>query len=124
VLILKNVKYCHSIKICHLHLLPRTPPWGLIHPAIWKFVLTLWHRQNKELHGDDGAPSLKAKRKEALTWVTTVYRDTIGQVLPSNSSLILNWTRVTNIVLNWSKQHLDAYLATAVMACDWNVEPG
>jgi hypothetical protein len=27
-------------------------------------------------------------------------------------------------MLNWTKQHLDTYLATAEMACEWNVEPG
>jgi hypothetical protein len=27
-------------------------------------------------------------------------------------------------IMNWTKQDLDAYLATAEMACEWNVEPG
>jgi hypothetical protein len=30
---------------------------------------------------------------------------------------------MTNMI-NWTKQHLDAYLAMAEMACEWNVEPG
>jgi hypothetical protein len=25
-------------------------------------------------------------------------------------------------MLNWNKQYLDAYLAAAEMACDWNVQ--
>jgi hypothetical protein len=67
-------------------------------------------------------PYPEAKRKDALTRATTVYRDTIDPVSPSDSP-ILHRTRVTNMITR-TKQHLDAYLATAEAACEWNVEPG
>jgi hypothetical protein len=90
--------------------------------ALWTFGLTLWRRRCKELHGEKSELSLEAKRKETATRAMAAYRDTIGQVSESDS-LILHRARVTDM-LNWTKQHLDAYLATAEVACEWNVEPG
>jgi hypothetical protein len=90
--------------------------------ALWTFGLTLWRKRCKELHGEKSEISLEAKRKEAATRATAVYKETIGQVTDSDS-LILHRERVTDM-LNWTKQHLDAYLATAEVACEWNVEPG
>ena len=51
---------------------------------------------------------------------STVYNETIGNNLTSDS-LILHKAKLTRI-LNWTKQHLDAYLATAEVICKWNVE--
>jgi hypothetical protein len=48
-----------------------------------------------------------------------VYHDTIDD----DDSRILHCTPVANMI-DWTKQHLDAYFATAEMACEWNVEPG
>jgi hypothetical protein len=87
--------------------------------AIWTFALTLWHQQNHELHGHNGQLSLKAKQQKSLIWATMVYNDT----LDDDESRILHCTPVANMI-NWTKQHLDAYLAMAEMACEWNVEPG
>jgi hypothetical protein len=47
---------------------------------------------------------------------------TLDQGQPYDPRL-LHRTPVANMI-NWTKQHLDAYLATAEMACEWNVEPG
>ena len=90
--------------------------------AIWKFSMTIWRQRNAALHGTDSAITLERRRKEAATKATTVYQDTIGNVLPSDS-LILHRARI-NEILNWTKQHLDAYLATAEVICEQNVEPG
>jgi hypothetical protein len=43
--------------------------------------------------------------------------------LSPSDSHILHRTQITTI-LNWTKQHLDAYLATAEVICEWNIEPG
>jgi hypothetical protein len=91
--------------------------------AIWKFALILWRHRNKELHGKNGKISVEAKRKETLDRVTAVYTETIDNVSPL-AGLLLHWTRLTTNMINWNKQHLDAYLAMAKMACEWNVEPG
>lgn len=64
----------------------------------------------------------EAKRKAALEQVRAVYTETIGNVSPLDGHL-LHRQRL-NTMLTWSKQHLDAYLATAEVACEWNVEPG
>jgi hypothetical protein len=90
--------------------------------AIWKLALTLLRHRNKELYGDNGELSMEAKRKESLACMTAVYTDTVGNVSPT-VSLLLHRQRLTAMI-NWNKQHLDAYLATAEMACEWNVEPG
>jgi hypothetical protein len=82
----------------------------------------LWRHRNKELHGDDGEISQEAKRKAALAQVRDANTDTVGQVSPQ-AGLILHWCNI-NTMLNWTKQQLDAYLAMAEVACEWNVEPG
>jgi hypothetical protein len=47
----------------------------------------------------------------------------LRNIFPSDS-IILHRTRITDI-LNWTKQHLDAYLAAAgEVVCEQNVEPG
>ena len=51
-----------------------------------------------------------------------MYQQTIGTVSPLEA-IILHWHKITEI-LNWTKRHLDAYLATAEVICEWNVEPG
>jgi hypothetical protein len=53
-----------------------------------------------------------------LIWATAVYHDTIDD----DDSHLLHHTPVANMI-SWTKQHLDAYLAKAEMACEWNVEP-
>ena len=90
--------------------------------ALWTFSLTLWRQQNAALHGPDSAITLERRRKEAVTQATAVYLDTLGNLSPLDS-IILHRAHITDI-LNWTKQHLDAYLATAEAVCEQNVEPG
>jgi hypothetical protein len=66
--------------------------------------------------------TLEKCRKIAATNATTVYNNTTGNILPSDS-LILHKAKISEI-LNWAKQHLDAYLATAETICKWDTEPG
>jgi hypothetical protein len=89
--------------------------------ALWTFSLTLWQQRNAALHGPDSAITLERRRKEAVTQATVVYLDTLGNISPSDS-IILHRTCITDI-LNWTKQHLDAYLATAEVVCEQNVSP-
>jgi hypothetical protein len=90
--------------------------------AIWTFAMTLWRQRNAALHGEDGALTMEQRRKDAAARATEVYRNTIGNVSPSDG-LILHRAQISEI-LNWTQQHLDAYLATAEVVCEWNVEPG
>ena len=51
-----------------------------------------------------------------------VYQETIGAITPM-ANLLLHQHNL-NTMMNWTKQHLDAYLAMAEVLCEWNVEPG
>jgi hypothetical protein len=84
--------------------------------------MTLWRQRNAAFHGTDSAITLEKWWTAAVTKATAVYLDTIGNVLPSDG-LILHRACI-NVILTWTKQHLDAYLATAEMICEQNVEPG
>ena len=90
--------------------------------AIWDFSLTLWRQRNAAYHGADEALPLERKQKDTALKAAAVYRDTAGNLIPSDD-IILHWKQL-NEILNWTKQHLDAYLATAKVICEWNVEPG
>ena len=95
--------------------------WTTIN-SIWTLALTLWCQRNAALHGHNSALTLVQKRKEADTRATVVYQETLGNILPSDS-IVLHHARI-NHILNWTKQHLDAYLATTKVVCKQNVEPG
>jgi hypothetical protein len=90
--------------------------------AIWKFAMTLWRHCCTTYHGDNGALTKEQRQKAMATTTTTIYNDTIGNVRPSDG-LILHQAKITKI-LHWTKQHLDAYLATAEVICKWNIKPG
>jgi hypothetical protein len=90
--------------------------------AIWTLAMTLWRQRCTTYHGENGTRTKEQCRKATAIEATTVYQATIGNILPSDS-LILHRAKVTEI-FNWTKQHLDAYLATAEVICEQNVEPG
>jgi hypothetical protein len=90
--------------------------------AIWDFSMTLWRQRNAALHGENGTLSKEKTRRETAARAAAVYQETLGTLSPSDSH-ILHRTQIATI-LNWTKQHLDAYLATAEVICEWNVEPG
>jgi hypothetical protein len=90
--------------------------------GIWKLAMTLWHQCCATYHGENSALTLEKCRKEAANNATMVYNETIGNIL-SWDSLILHKAKI-NEILTWTKQHLDAYLATTKVICKWNIEPG
>jgi hypothetical protein len=90
--------------------------------ALWKFSMTLWRQRNASLHGENSILTLEKRRKETAIKAAAVYRETIGKVRPSDG-LILHRQQILDI-LTWTKQHHDAYLVTAEVVCEWNIEPG
>jgi hypothetical protein len=88
----------------------------------WTYSLTLWQQRNVALHGPNSALTLERCREEAVTKATTENQNTLGNIPPSDS-IIPHCACITDI-LNWTKQHLDAYLATAEVVCKQNVETG
>ena len=90
--------------------------------ALWTFAMTLWHQCCASNHGVDGINTLEQKHKETALRAKEIYQDTIGAVTPM-ANLLLHRHNLTTM-MNWTKQHLDAYLAMAEVLCEWNVEPG
>jgi hypothetical protein len=90
--------------------------------ALWTFSLSIWRARNLELHGENGVTSQERIRKVTALKATAMFQDTIGKVSNSDSAILHRHNIAT--ILNWTKQHLDAYLATAEVICEWNVEPG
>jgi hypothetical protein len=90
--------------------------------ATWHFSLTLWRQRCNEFHGHNGIISQEANRQESLARATAVFHDTCDN--PSSPAYRLLHRAPVQQMANWTRQHLDAYLATAEMACEWNVEPG
>jgi hypothetical protein len=75
--------------------------------------------------GTDGAISMEQRRKEtATTEAVAVYQaSTIGNVYQMDS-VVLHHARIDEI-LKWTKEHLDAYLASADLIIDQrNDAPG
>ena len=59
----------------------------------------------------NGINTLKQKHKDTAIHATEVYHEMAGAVTPM-ANLILHHHSL-NTMMNWTKQHLDAYLATA-----------
>jgi hypothetical protein len=77
---------------------------------------------HRRLHGTDGAISMEQRRKETATEAVAVYQATIGNVSQTDS-VVLHHARIDEI-LKWTKEHLDAYLASADVIIDQHDEPG
>ena len=65
---------------------------------------------------------MECNQKNAAARIATVYRETLGNLTPM-ADILLHCNSLNNM-MTWTKQHLDAYLATAEVLCEWNVEPG
>jgi hypothetical protein len=91
---------------------------------LWVFSIAIWKQRNTELHGTDGAIlSMEQRRKETATEeAVAVYQATIGNVSQTDS-VVLHHARIDEI-LKWTKEHLDAYLASAAVIIDQRDEPG
>ena len=55
---------------------------------------------------------------------TEVNHEMIGAILTPMANLILHQHDGLTTMMNWTKQHRDAYLAAVEVLCKWNVEPG
>ena len=84
--------------------------------------MSLWQQQCASYHGVNSLHTLERKRKSTTQKAKYMYQQTIDKV-STLEAIILHQHKLTEI-MNWTKQHLDAYLATAEVICKWNVEPG
>jgi hypothetical protein len=74
------------------------------------------------LLGTDGAISTEQRRRETATEAVAVCEATIGNV-SQTYSVVLHHARI-DVILKWTKEHLDAYLASADVIIDQRDEPG
>jgi len=88
---------------------------------LWTFSITVWNQRNTELHGLNGFISAEKLRKETADAVIHVYQTTIGNVTPSDS-IVLHQAHIAEILI-WTKEHLDAYLASAEVILDQHEAP-
>ena len=84
--------------------------------------MTLWRQQCASYHGINGIHTIECNRKNAAGRTATVYCETLGNLTPM-ADILLHHDSLNNM-MTWTKQHLDAYLATVEVLCEWNVEPG
>jgi hypothetical protein len=90
--------------------------------TMWDFYNLMWNQRNEDFHGGT-REELQAKALTATrTTVRRVYAASHGHVT-NRQSRILHRLPVEDI-LSWTKSHLDAYLATAKIFLDKNIEPG
>ena len=40
------------------------------------------------------------------------------------SHMSMKWQPQARLIIQWTRQHLDSYLALTEVACEWNVDPG
>lgn len=89
---------------------------------LWEFYIAIWYCRNGELHGHDFEEQKKIALEATRTTVRRVYQETSDTVEPHHAR-ILHHMPVEEI-LKWTKTHLDAYLATAEVILEQNVDPG
>jgi hypothetical protein len=83
--------------------------------AIWQIFLKIWLTRNGELYGKNYEAQKEIALRTTRDEVTRIYEEAKHYVNDAES---------LEQILNWSKAHLDAYLATAEVILEQNVDPG
>jgi hypothetical protein len=78
-------------------------------------------QHNTDLHGTEGTISLEQRRKETALEAANIYHGTIGKV--SHTDSVILHTAAVDEILNWTKEHLDAYLTSADVILEQRDEP-
>jgi hypothetical protein len=89
---------------------------------LWVFSITISKQRNSEVHGTAGAISTEKRRKDTATEAVAVYQATLGNECQTDS-VVLHHSRIDEI-LNRTREHLDAYLASADVIIKQRDEPG
>jgi hypothetical protein len=89
---------------------------------LWTFYLTLWHCCNGELHGKDSNEARQIALQATQESAHQIYQESLNNI-SDNDAQILHHCPIDEI-LNWTKSHLDAYLATAKVILEQNTDPG
>jgi hypothetical protein len=90
--------------------------------AIWDYFLLIWTDRNGEMYGKDydeqRAMGLETTRAE----VEQIYEGSKHYVNNAESAAL--HAKPLEQILTWTKAHLDAYLATAEVILEQNINPG
>jgi hypothetical protein len=88
----------------------------LIYPSITISGITKNSKGNWHKNGINGTLGMNGNHG------TTKYHSTHGNSQDSHMSM--KWQTQVRPIIQWTRQHLDSYLALAEVACEWNVDPG
>jgi len=88
----------------------------------WHYYITIWNCRNGELHGHNFEESRQKALGMKRQVAQALYTSSEGNVTETEARLLHRDT-VENI-LNWTKAHLDAYLAMAEVILEQNIDPG
>jgi hypothetical protein len=84
--------------------------------------MKVWHCRNGEKYGKDKEEARELALEAAKESVRSIYQRTQTQVTNRESRLLHRLP--VDEILAWTKSHLDAYLATAEVILEQNVDPG
>jgi hypothetical protein len=90
--------------------------------AIWDYFLLIWTDRNGELYGKDYDKQRAIALKTTQAKVEQIYEGSKHYVNDAESPVL--HARPLEQILTWTKAHLDAYLATAKVILEQNVDPG
>ena len=90
--------------------------------VIWQIFFTLWTCRNGEKYGKDYDEQHAIALETSHDEVQHIYVQMKNSVNDAESALLHSCP--LEEILTWMKAHLDAYLATAKVILEQNVDPG
>ena len=89
---------------------------------IWQIFLTIWTCRNGKKYRKDYNEQCEIALATSQDKVREIYEQTRNSVNDQESALL--HARPLEEILNWTKAHLDAYLVTAEVILEQNINPG
>jgi hypothetical protein len=90
--------------------------------AVWDLFLVIWTSHNGELHGKDYDEHQAIALEMTQSEVTRIYEESRHYATGAERAIL--HARPLEEILNWTKAHLDAYLATTKVILEQNIDPG
>jgi hypothetical protein len=90
--------------------------------AIWQIFLKIWLTRNCKLYGKNYEEQWEIALETTRSKVKRIHEYAKHYVNDEESCMLHG--RPLEQILNWTKSHLDAYLATAKVILEQNIDPG
>jgi hypothetical protein len=90
--------------------------------TVWDLFLVIWTTRNGGLHGKDYDKQQAIALEMMQSEVTRIYEESRHYATGAERAIL--HARPLEEILNWTKAHLDAYLATYELILEQNVDPG